>query len=121
LPAVLLPAVVGSAIAVEGLAPGAPAPVACEIRVSESGGGIRLEPVATATTVLSGEYAFTVSKKSGGGTSVSAQSGDFEAGPGEPASLGVAVFDRDGTIDAELTVRWAGGAVSCERRYPDRI
>ena len=60
-----------------------------------------------------------MSKISKGGTAVSAQSGEFETYPGEPVVLGTAVFDRKGSLHAELTVRWSGGAVSCERRYPE--
>jgi hypothetical protein len=37
---------------------------------------------------------------------------------GRPTVLGTAVFDRRGSIAAELTVRWSGGTVSCARTYP---
>jgi hypothetical protein len=92
--------------------------MSCQIRISDTAGGWAVEPVALSGASLAGEYEFTVSKVSKSGTAVSSQSGDFETVPGEPVVLGTAVFDRKGTIAAELTVRWSGGAVSCERRYP---
>ena len=90
----------------------------CEIRISDTAFGWEVEPVALSASSFEGEYEFTVSKVSKGGTAVSSQSGDFATVPGEPVVLGTAVFDRKGSIAAELTVRWSGGAVSCERRYP---
>lgn len=124
LPALLVPAAVGTAIAAGGTSPtapapeAAPAPLTCEIRISDTASGWEVEPVAMSAASFTGEYEFTVSRISKSGTAVSSQSGDFETVPGEPTVLGSAVFDRKGTIAAELTVRWSGGAVSCERRYP---
>ncbi len=119
LPALLLPAVVGSAIAIDGADADKAAPLACDIRISETPAGLEVEPLAIATAVLSGDYQFTVSKKSPGGTSVSSQSGDFETTAGAPTSLGLAVVDREGSLKAELTIHYPGGAVSCERLYPE--
>ena len=120
LPALLLPLAAGAALAAAetGGAASVPQPMSCEIRISDSPGGWQVEPVAYSAAALAGDYAFTVSKVSKSGTAVSSQSGDFETVPGAPVVLGSAVFDRKGTIAAELTVRWSGGAVSCERRYP---
>ena len=95
-----------------------PAPVACEIRVSDTALGRQVEPVALAAGAVAASYAFTVTRVSKGGTAMSSQSGDFETVPGVPTILGTAVFDRKGSIAAELTVRWSGGAVSCTRRFP---
>jgi hypothetical protein len=120
LPALFLPLAAGTAIAA-GTGPGAapaPLPMACEIRISDSPAGWQVEPVALSAAALPGDYAFTVSKVSKSGTAVSSQSGDFVTIPGAPVVLGTAVFDRKGTIAAELTIRWSGGTVSCERRYP---
>ena len=118
LPALLVPAAVGTAFAAGGASPMAPEPMTCEIRISDTASGWAVEPVALSASSFYGEYEFTVSKVSKSGTAVSSQSGDFATVPGEPVVLGTAVFDRKGTIAAELTVRWSGGAVSCERRYP---
>ena len=122
LPALLIPAAVGTAFAAGGAGPSPPqfqsAPMSCEIRISDTASGWAVEPVALSASSFTGEYEFTVSKVSKSGTAVSSQSGDFATVPGEPVVLGTAVFDRKGTIAAELTVRWSGGAVSCERRYP---
>lgn len=118
LPVLLVPAAAGS-LAGAGMAAGpAPVPMRCEIRVSDTPLGWQVEPVAQSAAALSGDYDFTVSKVSKGGTAVSSQSGDFEVEPGRPTVLGTAVFDRKGSIAAELTVRWSGGAVSCARTYP---
>ena len=118
LPALLVPAAVGTAVAAGGASPMAPQLMSCEIRISDTAFGWEVEPVALSAASFEGEYEFTVSKVSKGGTAVSSQSGDFATVPGEPVVLGSAVFDRKGTIAAELTVRWSGGEVSCERRYP---
>ena len=127
LPVLLVPAAVGAAVAVEGTGPAATitpltapkASIACEIRISDTPLGWEVEPVALSASSFYGAYEFTVSKISKGGTAVSSQSGDFETDPGEPVVLGTAVFDRRGSLHAELTVRWSGGAVSCERRFPE--
>ncbi len=126
LPALLVPVAAGTAVAggrTAGTSTGttggrAPAPMSCEIRVSDTPLGWQVEPMALSSTPLAGDYQFTVAKVSKGGTSVSSQSGDFETLAGRPTVLGTAVFDRKGSIDAELTVRWSGGAVSCTRRFP---
>lgn len=126
LPALLVPVAIGTAVAASGATPAAPQPLSqpqsppmtCEIRISDTAFGWEVEPVALSALPLAGEYQFTVSKKSKSGSAVSSQSGDFVTVPGQPTVLGSATFDRKGTIAAELTVRWSGGAVSCERRYP---
>jgi len=118
LPALLVP-VAAAAVAGTGMAAGpAPVPMRCEIRVSDTPLGWQVEPVAMSSAALSGDYDFTVAKVSKGGTAVSSQSGDFVTAPGAPTVLGTAVFDRRGSISADLTVRWSGGAASCTRRYP---
>jgi hypothetical protein len=118
LPALLVPVALGTAVAGAGPSSSPSEPMTCEIRIIDRVTSWAVEPVALSGASLAGEYEFTVSKVSKSGTAVSSQSGDFETVPGEPVVLGTAVFDRKGTIAAELTVRWSGGAVSCERRYP---
>lgn len=118
LPALLVPAATGAALAGAGR-PVEVDPIACEIRVKDTAFGWEVEPVAFSSWSFTGEYQFTVSKISQGGTAVSSQSGDFETVPGEAVVLGTAVFDRKGSLKAELTVRWSGGVVTCERRFPE--
>jgi len=123
IPALLVPAAIGGTLAVQAAGDGASgraaAPMTCEIRINETAFGLEVEPVALSTTSSYGEYEFVVTKKSKGGNSVSSQSGDFETVAGEATVLGSAIFDRGGTLRAELTVRWAGGVITCERRYPE--
>ena len=57
--------------------------VSCEIRVTETSSGVRLQGVVRSKTAIAGDYEFAVDKTGGGGTSSSAQSGNFEAGPQE--------------------------------------
>jgi hypothetical protein len=118
LPALLVPVAAGVATAGGASAGKAPVPMSCEIRVSDTALGWQVEPVALSPVAMSGAYDFTVAKVSKGGTAMSTQSGDFVTVPGAPTVLGTAVFDRKGSIAAELTVRWSGGATSCARRYP---
>lgn len=118
LPVLLVPAAVGAATVGGATAGKSPVPMSCEIRVSDTPLGWQVEPVALSPLAMSGVYEFTVAKVSKGGTAVSSQSGDFEAEPGRPTVLSTAVFDRKGSISADLTVRWSGGAASCTRRYP---
>lgn len=118
LPVLLVPAAVGAATVGGATAGKSPVPMSCEIRVSDTPLGWQVEPVALSPEAISGAYEFTVAKVSKGGTAVSSQSGDFVTAPGAPTVLGTAVFDRKGSISADLTVRWSGGAASCTRRYP---
>ena len=118
LPALLVPAAVGTAVAGAATVPATPQPMACEIRIGDTPSGWQVEPVALSAAALAGAYEFSVSKISKSGTAVASQSGDFVSVPGAPVVRGSTVFDRKGTLSAKLTVRWSGGALSCERRYP---
>jgi len=94
------------------------APVSCDIRVTEGSDGIRLEPVVVAASPLQGDYEFEVFKSSGAGTAAISQGGAFSAAAGEVTVLGTSAVDATGSIVARLTVRWLGGVVSCEKKYP---
>jgi len=118
LPILILPAAACSAAAGDPMVAAAPMPTSCEIRVTDTPLGWQVEPLVRSATALSGVYDFRVAKVSRGGMAVSSQGGDFSAAPGKPTVLGTSVFDRTGSIEADLTVRWSGGAVSCERRFP---
>ncbi|MCB1498420.1 MAG: hypothetical protein KDK07_01300 [Bauldia sp.] len=117
LPALVVPAAVGAAVAA-GVMDDGPSPLGCEIRISDTAIGREVVPVAWSGIPLAGSYDFTVSKTARSGTAVTSQSGDFETVPGIPTELGTAVFERKGSIAAELTVRWSGGVIACERRFP---
>jgi len=117
----LVLAAVGTALATGSAGP-APAPAAspmgCEVRINDTPLGREVVPVAWSSLPLAASFEFTVSKVSRSGTALSSQSGDFKAVPGVPMELGTAVFDRRGSIAAELTVRWSGGVVACEHHVP---
>jgi hypothetical protein len=121
LAALLVPATVSTALAAgsAGTAPAlAPSPMGCEIRVSDTALGREVVPVAWSSLPLAASYEFTVSKVSRSGTAISSQSGDFETLPGVPMELSTNVFDRKGSLAADLTVRWSGGVVACDYRAP---
>ena len=87
-------------------------PIACEIRTKPVTGGVELEAVVLAEAP--GRYEFSVVKHGAGGSSTTAQSGDFEKSPGEQVVGTVGLgLDRASTYSAELTVTWAGGGTAC--------
>ncbi|MCG6115780.1 MAG: hypothetical protein MEQ84_11340 [Mesorhizobium sp.] len=116
--AALLPAALGLALAgcsaVAGPGSASAGPLRCEIVASSSGGSTRLEAVAHADRSVQGSYSFRVASGGAAGRSTIQQGGDFEAGPGRPATLGVASFG--GSYDAALEITANGRNVDCERR-----
>ncbi len=96
--------------------------VRCEIRATPTSGGVQLESIAIANKAVSGEYEFVVEKQGGGGTSSSAQSGDFSVGPGTESLLSEVSLGLSGgaTYVAQLTLYWNGAETSCTERYPQR-
>jgi len=114
LPFVLVPMAASGA---EG-GPTETGPVSCEIRVTEGPAGVLLEPVVVAASPLQGDYEFRVFKTSGAGTAAISQGGAFTAEAGEVTALGASAVDANGSAVARLTVRWLGGAVSCEKTFP---
>lgn len=116
--AALLPAALGLALAgcsaVAGPGNASAGPLRCEIVASSSGGSTRLEAVAHADRSVQGSYTFRVASGGSAGRSTIQQGGDFEAGPGRPATLGVASFG--GSYDAALEITANGRNVDCERR-----
>ena len=94
-------------------------PLRCEIRDRIEADAILLEPLVYADKSTSGTYTVSVS---GGGASGSAnirQGGAFEAGPGNPASLGRMSLGADGAAyDVKLKVTAAGTSVSCVKQVP---
>jgi hypothetical protein len=96
--------------------------VRCEIRATPTSGGVQLRSIATASRAVSGEYEFVVEKQGGGGTSSTAQSGDFSVGPGTESLLSEVSLGLSGgaTYVAQLTLYWNGAETSCTERYPQR-
>lgn len=90
--------------------------VSCKIEETRSQGGVVLEAVADSAEPVGGTYRFEVRKSGGGGTSNSSQSGDFTLSGGEPAVLSQIALGDGGRLayDAELTLTWKGGEVSCQ-------
>jgi hypothetical protein len=90
-------------------------PVTCRIKVTKQSGGMTmLEGIVTTDQAIKGSYRMRVTQKSDGGTSDMDQSGEFDAGPGKPGILNqVQVSDTGMKFDAELTVTWPGGKLTC--------
>jgi len=93
-------------------------PVSCDIQITESAGGIRLQPTALSVADLNGTYEFAVSKSGGGNTATISQGGPFSARAGRPEILSDSSFDARGSLTATLRIHWQGGTLSCEKRYP---
>lgn len=87
----------------------------CDIRVVKGGGAVLLEGLAFAPAPATGSYAFKISQDGLAGGANIRQGGDFEAGPGLEASLGMVSLSDQGGYDATLTVRWHDGAPPCTR------
>lgn len=89
--------------------------VTCEIRVSQTVEGTRLEPTAISKHKISGQYEFRVSSVASEGSSSSVQAGDFVTIPGIPATISEVTVDADGDLTARLKLQWPGGEASCDR------
>ncbi len=115
--AALLAAIAGAAAAGAGKEGSTSGPLRCEIRDTVQGDAILLEPVVYTDRNTNGTYTVSVS---GGGASDSTnirQGGAFEAGPGNPASLGRMSVGASGTAyDVKLKVTAGGASVSCVKQ-----
>ncbi|MCC5983987.1 MAG: hypothetical protein JJU42_06450 [Rhodobacteraceae bacterium] len=102
--------VTGAACATTVIAPArsvpkADTPLRCDLQITETRTGTELVARAHASRALKGSYALDIRQRGAGGSASIRQSGDFEAGPGEPAVL--AETTLGGTrrsIEAELTL-----------------
>jgi hypothetical protein len=113
----------GAAFAGTGAGPsleGPGEPVSCEIRVERQGNVVTLEGLVHADAPLAGSYRLQVSQGGSGGSSRISQGGDFEAAPGEPASLGTVSLASGGAYRASLEVRWQGGVTDCSTGTPGK-
>jgi hypothetical protein len=91
--------------------------VACEMRASQSSGGLRLKAVATSRDGAAGEYELVIVQSDAGNTSEISQGGEFAANPGEEVILGEATLraGESASLEAKLKVKVAGKPV-CEAR-----
>lgn len=88
----------------------------CELEVKQRAGGVELQGVVFANAKVEGSYQLQIRKTGGGGSSDINQGGEFNAGPGLPARLGiVSLGGDDGSYSARLTVRWNGEVIECQR------
>ena len=95
------------------------ADVQCLIRANPTGSGTELEAVVASETPLSGTYQFDVRKAGNAGTSSSAQSGTFDAAPGEAVVGNVSLgLEPGATYDADLVVRWNDHETKCTASGP---
>ena len=93
-------------------------PIACEIRVDQSGESIVLEGLVFAAADLSGFYRMQV-RQNGLGSSRISQSDDFKVLAGAPGSLGIVSLAKSaGDYFATLTVSWDDGTADCVAQAP---
>lgn len=97
------------------------APLRCEIVVSGPQGAPTFQGRVEADRPISGTYRMEIRRLGASGDARISQSGDFEAAPGAPATVGRASFggDRAG-YEALLTLRWDGGTTSCRGGQAER-
>lgn len=94
-------------------------PVRCEIRDTIEADAILLEPLVYADKSTSGTYTINVSGDGASGSANIRQGGAFEAGPGNPASLGRMSLGADGAAyDVKLKVIAGDTSVSCVKQVP---
>ena len=87
----------------------------CDIRVVREGGSLVLEGLVFAPVPAGGSYELKISQGGHAGQSSIRQGGDFEAGPGADASLGIISLSDQGGYAATLIVHWHDGAPDCTR------
>lgn len=94
--------------------------VRCEIKVKPGPYGVQLQGLVFAKDTLAGEYELSVMQDGPGAYSLVNQSGEFEAGPRRPASLGMVSLGGGGSYTAKLKVRAGGEVYTCAKRIGDR-
>lgn len=96
--------------------------LSCEIRAGQSNGMITLEGTVHATVATVGSYRFRVSSVGqSGGTNIQ-QGGNFNATPGNPATLGRVMLGNAGAIyDADLEIKSNGTTIACSERVGGAI
>jgi hypothetical protein len=81
--------------------------IECVIRAQPANDFLRLEAIARSDAAASGEYRFSVIKRSSTGSSNNAQSGSFVLRPGQEQVLTTLILDRSavGNYRAELSLQ----------------
>jgi len=92
------------------------APMRCEISLDAVRGGTMIEGRVTSDTAVTGTYAMAITSRSSGGSTTIRQSGDFEATPGEPATLSeTRLMGSPASHSVDLEVRVDGRRMSCDQ------
>jgi hypothetical protein len=81
----------------------------CQLRVTDRGSMIEIEPIITASGTMDGSFDLAIT---GGGTQIN-QSGGFSAQAGTPVSLGVMNLALGSRYNAKLKINWNGGSIRC--------
>ncbi len=91
--------------------------VRCEINVKPGRHGVELEGIVFSRSQVTGHYELSVAQAGVGTHAMISQSGDFEAVPGGPVSLGsVMLGGNAGGFTAKLRVHASGKTYSCSQR-----
>lgn len=92
-----------------------PAPAACEIRASETSGGMMLESVVYGAPGTLGSYSFSLEKSGPAGTSSVSQGGEYEIGPEGDAVVSVTEVSHGAKdrYSALMTVEDSAGLYRC--------
>ena len=93
----------------------APAPV-CSLSFDKINGGALLSATVEPEATMTGTYALTVTRNSGGNRSSIRQGGAFVAPGGEATVLSMSSFNSMQGVEAELTITANGKVIDC--RYP---
>lgn len=89
-------------------------PLHCEIVPRPSGQGITLEARTTAEDAVEGVYSLDIRQKSGSGSTVIRQGGDFSLRAGETKVLGRVTLGHDPAgYEARLLLRADGHEIAC--------
>ena len=109
----------GSAQAHDDYARPYPARAQCDITAVKTPGGILLRPVAFARGPVNGSYDLSIRTASRSGQSDISQGGDFATSGRETQDLGTVFLGRapGGVATARMSLSWAGGQSTCERRF----
>jgi hypothetical protein len=81
----------------------------CQLRVTDRGSMLEIEPMVTASNAMDGSFDLAIS---GGGTEIN-HSGGFSAQAGTPVSLGVMNLSLGARYNAKLKINWKGGTIRC--------
>lgn len=90
--------------------------LSCEVALETVRGGTLLTGRVTSDSDVAGTYTMAITSRSNGGTTSIRQSGTFEAGANQPATLGeTRLMGRPAsqTVDLEITVN--GQRVTCDQ------